>query len=210
MPARSIILAALACFLPLLSAQTTKPASGPVAVKPDLTGEAVIGDELGALRTYAYIYDSQPLGGAICFGRLSTAAGRQPSGGCAVSQGRRGTEKGGIYVACGDLSFTAANGIEGEGAAARHSGMHDRIDDVSAGAAASYRSADGLVGGYISDASRMRRSLDQQKVIVRAQFSDVSRRVGSKRHHHAALRQGALRETPMSEEWIARSSRSRL
>ena len=44
MPARSIVLAALACFLPPLAAQTTKPASTPasVAAKPDLTGEAVI------------------------------------------------------------------------------------------------------------------------------------------------------------------------
>jgi tetratricopeptide (TPR) repeat protein len=42
MPARLIVFAALSCFLPLLSAQTTKPASTPVAVKPDLTGEAVI------------------------------------------------------------------------------------------------------------------------------------------------------------------------
>jgi hypothetical protein len=42
MPARLILFAALSCFLPLLSAQTAKPASTPVAVKPDLTGEAVI------------------------------------------------------------------------------------------------------------------------------------------------------------------------
>jgi hypothetical protein len=44
MLARSIVLAALACFLPLLSAQTSKPASAPAATvaKPDLTGEAVI------------------------------------------------------------------------------------------------------------------------------------------------------------------------
>ena len=44
MPARSIVLAALACFLPPIAAQTTKPAStpAPVAAKPDLTGEAVI------------------------------------------------------------------------------------------------------------------------------------------------------------------------
>src|SRR5882757_6306266 len=44
MPARSIVLAALACFLPVLAAQTPKPASAAptAAAKPDLTGEALV------------------------------------------------------------------------------------------------------------------------------------------------------------------------
>jgi tetratricopeptide (TPR) repeat protein len=44
MPARSIVLAAFACFLPFLAAQTVKPASAPptVTAKPDLTGEALV------------------------------------------------------------------------------------------------------------------------------------------------------------------------
>jgi tetratricopeptide (TPR) repeat protein len=44
MPARSIVLAAFVCFLPILAAQSAKPASAPptVAAKPDLTGEALV------------------------------------------------------------------------------------------------------------------------------------------------------------------------
>jgi tetratricopeptide (TPR) repeat protein len=55
MPARSIVLAALACFLPLLSAQTAKPASAPVATvtKPDLTGEAVVVEKSAIVLRYA-------------------------------------------------------------------------------------------------------------------------------------------------------------
>ena len=55
MPARSIALAAFACFLPVLAAQSVKPASAPptTAAKPDLTGEALViekDDTVPALR----------------------------------------------------------------------------------------------------------------------------------------------------------------
>jgi tetratricopeptide (TPR) repeat protein len=55
MPARSIVLAALACFLPSLAAQTVKPVSSPAAIatKPDLTGEAVVVEKSTMVLRYA-------------------------------------------------------------------------------------------------------------------------------------------------------------
>ena len=48
MPARLIVFAAFACFLPVLAAQTAQPALTPLAAaaaKPDLAGEAVVIDK---------------------------------------------------------------------------------------------------------------------------------------------------------------------
>ncbi len=55
MPARSIVLAALACFLPSLAAQTAKPASAAAATvtKPDLTGEGVVVEKSTIVLRYA-------------------------------------------------------------------------------------------------------------------------------------------------------------
>jgi Domain of Unknown Function with PDB structure (DUF3857) len=55
MPARSIVLAALSCFLPVLAAQTPQPAATPAvaAAKPDLTGEAVVVEKDDTVLRYA-------------------------------------------------------------------------------------------------------------------------------------------------------------